>query len=232
MEVNTLKETLEGGYQGVYGEVVLADCYRLAQLDFFPDIIFDLGANVGVFSRYARSLFPKARIIAVEPHEENILHFKKFTQDKNTILVEAAIGNDAPIWHYLNSGNGSMQCYISEGLGYPSEGMAVLMESQTVEKVRCTTVTVETLINSYWKPGMQSIMKIDIEGGENSIFMDDNSVKMIAAMDYVAAEIHFYALNGEEHYKVTKKIIEFVERMEETHVCELTGNAFFATKRK
>jgi FkbM family methyltransferase len=37
-----------------------------------PLSVLDLGANIGLFDVYIRSVFPDARITAVEPHPENI----------------------------------------------------------------------------------------------------------------------------------------------------------------
>lgn len=47
--------------------VVLDDDYGLRSLPEKPGTIVDIGANVGVFSAFARSLFPEAVIHAYEP---------------------------------------------------------------------------------------------------------------------------------------------------------------------
>ena len=74
-----LENTLNGGYNGLYGEVVTEDCYRLKTLGFVPDVIFDLGANIGVFTRYARDMFNNAKIISVEPNLDNFENLKTFS---------------------------------------------------------------------------------------------------------------------------------------------------------
>lgn len=48
----------------------LADDYRFRDLDWTPDAIIDIGAHCGYFSHLAHSLWPAARIIAVEPVAE------------------------------------------------------------------------------------------------------------------------------------------------------------------
>ncbi len=233
MIVDTLKETLNGGYGGLYGEVVTEDCYRLRMLPFTPQVIFDLGANVGVFARYARSLFRQAKIISVEPNEENCIHYRKFTEDNNTTLIEAAIGN-GDIWHYKTSANGAMEVYISEGLGYPAAAMnqfAIDAPSE-IEKVAIPTIMPYKLIKTYWRPGQLSVIKIDIEGGENAIFEDTASLEVIGQMDYIAMEIHLHALTGKEHNQVTLRTMEVLDGLEETHHCELINKNFYAIKRK
>lgn len=228
--VKDLKETLNGGFGGLYGEVVTEDCYRLRGIQWEPEVIFDLGANVGVFTRYARELFRTARIIAVEPDEENCAHLRKFTEDSNLILIEAAIGKGT-LWHYLNSRNGAMQCYLSEGLGYPGAAMKKCEEAGTVEQLKIPTVLPAELVRSYWKPGQRSVMKIDIEGAENAIFEDPDSVAALKQMDYIAMEVHFYATNGAEHKEVTRKTMEVLQELEDTHTCELNNKNFWATKK-
>ena len=37
--VDHLNQTLNGGYNGLYGEVVTEDCYHLKTLDFVPEMI-------------------------------------------------------------------------------------------------------------------------------------------------------------------------------------------------
>lgn len=55
--------------------------------------ILDVGANVGMFSAWARGCWPRARIVAVEPAPENlvVLH-EQARLDGRTEVVEAAVG--------------------------------------------------------------------------------------------------------------------------------------------
>lgn len=231
MIVKTLKETLNGGFAGLFGEVVTEDCYRLRQIDWDPALIFDLGGNVGVFARYARSLFPRAKIVSVEPNPENCEHFRKFTADTNTTLIEAAIGK-GDIWHVTGARNGAMEVYLSEGLGYPRASIAELDELGEIEKIRMPTIMPADLVDAYWKPGMRTVMKIDIEGGENAIFMDEDSVECMKEMDYLVMEIHYFAHTGREMPEVRQKTVEVLTALEDTHVCELQGPNFWAVKKQ
>lgn len=123
-----IDEIWEGAYKGLYGEVVTEDIYRIRQLQFIPDVIFDLGANVGTFSKFARELFPNALIVAIEPDAQNIEYFKEFNNpvDNNIVLHNLAIGN-GEMFRVDGALNGAHECYISSGLGFrnlqPSEGI-------------------------------------------------------------------------------------------------------------
>jgi len=62
------------------------------------DIIIDAGANVGVFSIHAYSLFPTARIIAYEPFPMNFKYLVENLQSFNASSVVArriAVGKEA-----------------------------------------------------------------------------------------------------------------------------------------
>src|SRR5271154_1216058 len=98
--VERIEDTLNGGYGGLYGEVVTHDCYRLKKLPFIPEIIYDMGSNVGCFSLFAKSLFPNAKIIAVEPDDENYSHYLRFvaTKYKDVLIIHRAIGAPGQVY--------------------------------------------------------------------------------------------------------------------------------------
>jgi FkbM family methyltransferase len=226
-EVNILEETLNGGYHGLYGEVVTCDTYRLKQLQFVPDIIFDVGANVGIFSRYARTLFPKALIVALEPHPENLLYFCKFTKDSNLILIPKALGRGV-IFRCTGAANGAGESYLSAGLGFTAQ------EIVNAPNVRSTTVgpiTLSTFILPYLKPGMKSLLKVDCEGGENSIWGDSKSMQVLWRMDYICMELHDYSLSGAGRIKVQSATAAGLSCLESTHTCERDGVYFWAAKK-
>jgi FkbM family methyltransferase len=226
-EVNTLEETLNGGYSGLYGEVVTCDTYRLKQLKFVPDVIFDIGANVGVFSRYARTLFPKALIVALEPHPENLFYFGKFTKDTNLILVAKALGTGM-IYHCSGAPNGAGESYLCSGLGF-----SILKEvSHRLTATSIPSITLGHLICDYWKSGMKSLLKVDCEGAENSIWTSDISMSMLPLMDYLCMELHDYSLTGEGRSEVQFVTEASLKMLEATHTCERDGVYFWATKKE
>lgn len=228
-----LEDTLKGGFGGLYGEVVTHDCYRLRSLKFVPDVIFDIGANIGVFTRFARTLFPQALIVAVEPDPENASTFRTFTPfDPNLVLEQKALGA-GQIYHGTTHRNGSGATYLSAGLGYPKEQMdlAVTMKNG-LELSSVESMTLGDIVWKYWRiRPAKYLMKIDCEGAENTIWEDDSSMAALRAMDYIAMEVHWYALHGavvEEVNKATSKALHGLGR---THNCHLDGVHFWATKR-
>lgn len=229
MPARSLAETLNGGFNGLFGEVVTCDTYHLRQIPFRPDVVFDIGANIGIFSRFARQLWPKAYIVAVEPHPDNIENFKRFTHLSNLVLIEKALGGQGPLFHGRGAPNGAHECYHTAGLGFPLEKMREARDR--VEMVIIRTVTIAELVDAYWHPGLRSVMKIDCEGAENSIWGDWLSMKALAQMDYLALELHDYAFTAEEKERVTKDTSEALETLGRTHHCERSGVYFWATRK-
>jgi FkbM family methyltransferase len=191
-----LENTLNGGYNAVYEEVVTADCYKLKDLDFVPDIIFDLGANVGVFTRHARDIFPNAKIISVEPHLENFVHLENFTKSDNIVFINMAIGKgkifkfDLPHNHH-----GAHESYISSDV--KSEKISAIStqywEESEAQKVTTESIMPDKLIKKYLSNGQKSYLKLDIEGNENIIWTHKPSMEALKSIDFISMELHFLA---------------------------------------
>ena len=207
-------------YDGLYGEVVIEDVYKLRSLKFVPDIVFDFGANVGIFSRYAQELWPGAFILAVEPDPINIDQFRANTKDID--LMEVAIGH-GELYHNLGARNGSGEVYISKGLGYPEGGDVV---SEIPIKMP------DEIIKGYWRKGLKSVVKIDIEGGENAIWGHKPSMDILRKMDFVCMEVHFYASTHELLQEVSDKTMAALNSFRKTHEVLIESVHFWAWKKQ
>ena len=225
--INSLEESLNGGYEGLRWEVEEDDCYKLKKINFIPDIAYDFGCNIGVTSRYLRKLFPHAFIVSVEPHPENLEVFKQFTNDDNLVLIEKAIGL-GKVWRAIGAANGTGENYMSDGLGYPENEMA---EDERMVQTEIPTIMPDEIINQYLKEGMKSVLKMDIEAAENIIWAHDPSMQALRKIDYLAIEVHNFALNGGTWQEVQDKTAEALKSFELTHTCRQDGVHFFATKK-
>lgn len=214
-----LEDSLNGGYAGLYAEVVEYDTYKLRTLNYDVDLVLDLGANVGIFARFAQELWPSAKIISVEPHPENISVYKEHT--KGTTLIEKAIGM-GELYHNLGARNGSGEVYISKGLGYPDGGD---------ERSSIATVMPSELIKKYWKPGIRSVVKMDIEGAENKVWEHPASMAALKKMDYLCFEVHYYAAHGGLIQEVSDKTMDALNSFRETHIVEIENVHFWAWKK-
>lgn len=245
----TLEQLLKGAYGGLYGEVVTEDTYRLRDLedivsindptfvhraghkryfDFEPDVIFDIGANIGIFTRYARSLFPNALIVSVEPHPENTEYFSAFTQpDEKLIFYRMALGR-GQIWHNRGAVNGSGESYVSTGLGFAEEEMK---EAANSDKSSIQAIMLSELVFRHLKDGMKSILKLDCEGGENIIWTHQPSMDYLKKIDYITGELHFYSNSTIGYDEMKSKTMEGVRELSLTHDIKLDLPHFWAIKK-
>lgn len=118
-------------------------------------LIIDAGANIGAAARWFGALYPKARIIAVEPDPANAAILRLNAADHPNIeVVEAAIG--------ARPGHVAVETAASASWG-----------SQTARaETGCPVVTVPDLMQ---RAGAGDILiaKIDIEGFEEDLFSAD-----------------------------------------------------------
>lgn len=216
------------GYQGLYGEVVTEDVYRLRTITEWPDVVLDIGANIGIFARFARELFPDAFIMAIEPHRPNFDILLEHPPDPIDphVFIHAAIGS-GPVWRAAGAANGAHECYVCEGVGYPRNLLTGL--SQFIP----TSVPSYTLAGVPYakRPTDRYIVKLDCEGGENHIFSDPASMKVLQGADYIAAELHFHAANRSLLPAVRKMTDDALALLAETYDCEREGPMFYARKR-
>lgn len=222
-----IEETLNGKFSGLYGEVVADDIYKLKEVHFQPDLIIDLGACVGVFTRYARTLFPWALIVAVEPNKDNFDLLCRFTDDGNAIAINKAIGR-GKMWHGRTAANGSGETYFSKSIGYSEEGMA---NDTSMEESNVETIMLSDIVEKYVKPKDKLLIKLDIEGQEIVLFTDEKEMEALRRADYLCAEVHFYAHTASYWRGVQEATLDALKSLESTHKCLLEGVHFWATKK-
>lgn len=237
---------MDGQFSGLYGEVVTYDVYHVNTvpdivsindpnyvhwkghkgLDFTPDVVLDLGANVGIFSRYARSLWKDALIVAVEPNPWNQSVFEEFTHDDKIILLKNAIGKGK--MYYGKGANGAMEVYLSQGLGFNELAFQRLNEAGTTVDSSVTGIML-TDLKKYCNGKV--ILKLDIEGNETVIFNDPASMELMKTFEYICIELHFFASDGAQLEGVREKTEQVLESLKETHNTRYDHIYFYATKK-
>lgn len=217
------------GYAGIVGDVEENDVYGLRKLDFTPTLIFDIGANVGVFARHARKLFPEAYIVCVEPDKENFQNLCKFTEGPGFFFFNLPIGN-GQMWHYLNAPSIGHQCYMSAGLGYPAKGLTA-EEGKSVERVKVSPMTLVELDSHVPFEDEEVFLKMDIEGNEHTVFTDPESMAILRKCTAFAIEVHKYALTHELIEEVQARTDEALKSLEDEFDTHWEHVVFHARKR-
>jgi FkbM family methyltransferase len=143
-------------------------------------LIIDCGANIGASVLWFSARYPKAQILAVEPAPDNFVLLQKNCAGLDADLRMAGIGGTDGTAHLADSGCGTLAYRIA-----PSE-----------KGTEIAVLTIATLLAS--KPDQQYvpfILKIDIEGGEQSLFEGDCS--SINRFPLIIMEPHDWMLPGE-----------------------------------
>lgn len=242
--------TLTQEYESLRGEIVDTDIYHMRDVEdivsindptfvhvkghkrpfgFVPDVVIDLGANVGLFSGYVRSLFPNAYVVAVEPDLENCKQFLSINQrHENLLLINKAIGS-GQVYKSNTSKNGAGENYITVGVAYPEKELK--QESNVYELSEVKTITLSELIDLYVEEGQKFIVKMDIEGNEQAILSDDKEIYALCKADYVTAELHHFSINQETNNKIKRYVHLFLKILQETHNVEMNGLNLYAVKK-
>ncbi len=232
-------------YQAIFNEVDKDDYYEIRNLPFNPNVVFDLGANVGVFTTLARNLIPRASIIAVEPDARNFALLKRQTGHLHNITyVNKALGT-GDIWQGLPKLEppyyGAIRSYVTQDqLGFLTEDMPQPPGQQgrddypIYEPSKVEAVSLAQLFTTYTKPDDLVLLKMDCEGGENSIFADPDSMEALHRVDCITMETHYYTKGtGTQHEANLAKVEEALMSLSSTHNCHLDREKrYFRATRK
>jgi len=146
-------------------------------------LIVDCGAHIGLASLFYGLLFPKAKIISVEPDYNNyILACSNNSENKNVTLKNFAIASTRGTLFIENPAESSAAYRVSDN---NNDNL-----SQGVLSVSINEILIE------FNELTPFIIKIDIEGWEKDLF--SKNTEWIELFDYIVIELHDWMLPGEE----------------------------------
>ena len=157
-------------------EQVLFQGHNAFALEFVPDTIVDVGANIGMVSIFYANRYPNARIVAVEAEPSNFeILLQNVKHYSNILPFHAALWDrDGQVSLIAPGGNEDTAFKV---------GFAV----HAGEGVPVRAITVRTLMK---EAGISSIdlLKIDIEGAEKEVF--ETASDWIDNVRCLAIELH------------------------------------------
>ncbi len=140
--------------------------------------ILDLGANVGLFTRFSRELFPLARTVAVEPDRGNLrvcrMNLSAVKMMGQVRLVRACVAGQSRRVR-LEDSSGEWGLQMAEASA--GEGGATVCAAAVPELLRLCDVR-----------GELDLVKCDIEGAEREVFADCRA--WIGRVRYLLVELH------------------------------------------
>jgi FkbM family methyltransferase len=142
--------------------------------------IIDAGANIGLTSIFLKAFFPEAKIIALEPNDANCKTLNKnlsINNYKDIILLKKGL------W-----GHNTYLCAdysFRDGLDWAFR----LTETSNKEDASFEVLSVIDIIKQY-DLDFIDFLKIDIEGGEASVFSLQSNMEWLKKVRVIALEIH------------------------------------------
>jgi len=158
----------------VFCQIFLRQQYGCQSLKMNPKLILDCGAHIGLASVYFASLFPKSKIYAVEPDEDNYkLLLTNTSAYSNCTCLKGAV------WHRKED------LTVANDSG---ENWAAVVGPAIAGQTAARSYTIAELLERSGEDKID-ILKLDVEGAEGLLFTDDCR-RWLSRTEVVMAELH------------------------------------------
>ena len=150
-------------------------------IKFQPDLIVDIGANCGDWSRMARSSFPSSRIFLIEPLEQHAAILTSLSKDIDAKFASALLASQDGIEvPFCEMNNGSSV--------YPEKSHITDRKDKTH-----VTSTLDLLLEKNKISGSNILLKIDVQGFELEVLK--GSVKTLSSVSAILVKLSFIPTN-------------------------------------
>lgn len=157
---------------------IIVDFFKTNRLDM--KLVIDAGANIGLTSVFLKAHFPNAKIIALEPSEDT---FKRLGVNlKNNNLTDI-ITLKKGLWG--RSTHLSPETSFRDGLDWAFR----LIETSDRDDYSIEVVSIFDIVQQF-NLELIDFLKIDIEGGEVSVFNNKSNLDWLKKVKVLALEIH------------------------------------------
>lgn len=157
-----------------------------------PKTIIDCGANIGLATAYFKGEYPDAKIISVEPEQDNYELLQKNTESLSNV-------------HCLNYGVWNKSALLEvHDVGLGNWGFTTT-EVQFENESTIEAISISEIIDRY-KIDTIDILKIDVEGSEREIFQE-NTDEWLSKVKILIVELHDHMRSGcsESFYSAMNK---------------------------
>ena len=165
----------------VFRQIFLDNEYALNIPPAGIKTIIDGGSNIGLAAVYFARLFPEAKIIGIEPDENNYQ-----LAVKNTKALPQVKLIKAGLW--------SKVCMLKTKFDSALGEWGITVEDEASGTGGLQAFTIDHIMNEY-KLDHIDILKLDVEGAEYEIFSSANP-EWIRKTRYIVIELHDYLRQG------------------------------------
>ena len=181
------------------------DEYKFSKISFEPDVIYDIGADVGSITLFVADLFPNTKIVAVEP---NPWSFPRLTKNAagihNIVAVNAAVGQ-GPMFE-------PDQC---EPLHWMVVSRDAPAWNNSLVPATVPAIGLDELHTQHG--GERYAVKVDVEGGEVEMMRHEPSRQVLLNSAYFAAELHFWGQTRAQMMAAYDTVSRFFFELAQTH---------------
>lgn len=182
----------------VFYQIFFKEEYKI-NLESTPNIILDLGANIGLSAIYFAQKYPQAKIISVEPDKGNFdLCIQNTKFYKNRACINSAIWYNNESLKTIDNNIGVWAISVNpvDGDNNGNSGLKGITISQIFEKYGLNKI---------------DLLKIDIEGAEKEVF-EKRDISWLNYVDTIVMKLHDWMKEGrtKSFFKaVTKRYFAF-----------------------
>lgn len=183
---------IDKNYQDVkiINEVIAGDQYELKDMAANiepPKLILDIGGHIGTFGCFAKSFWPDARIIALEPNPVNAeLYRRNLSEnfgDMESVVINKALSYSPNVNTYLSGSRTT-----GGGILVNREFVKNLEDYRTGESFEVKTTTLEEILIQHGIDRVD-LVKWDCEGAEFAAFRD-MSLETKQKLGFMVGEVH------------------------------------------
>lgn len=132
-------------------------------IDRPPEVVFDVGANCGLFSAFVSQKFPECRTFAFEPSSELIPVIRLNCAQSNVTICEYAVG----------SGNGNEVLFVNpesqQTNSINRQAVELFAKSNTLKEIMVPCRTLDSVAEEHGIDCVD-ILKVDVQGYEGEVF--------------------------------------------------------------
>ncbi len=149
-----------------------------------PKTIMDAGAYTGLSTAYFAARYPGAKIIAIEPSEDNFaLLIRNVSKLENVYPINAALWSESGSLVLTDPGRDYWGLTVQE----PDTDASPDRPNALISPTKVDALTISDLMSDY-EVDRFNLLKLDIEGSEKEIF--SNAHPWIDRVDAISIELH------------------------------------------
>jgi FkbM family methyltransferase len=192
-----LKELIRGTFRGLGLRVTrVRPANRFQAMDetlmlmrgfgYQPGVVIDGGANVGDWTRMARSIFPKAEFHLIEP--QPTCH--PLLRD----LVARAPGMNLHPVVVTRPGVDRVEMIGGGEKGGGTGAWVAEAGENAAGRIECPATTLDSLFADRVTTADRALLKLDLEGHELTAL--DGATRLLQAVEVILTELQFYEIHG------------------------------------